>query len=78
MFTFDMPVACNYASFFDRDSGRTIHVDSFDNVEFTAWETGKNDFHRTLGTFTANSDKELNDTLSELATNKKCQSANKS
>ncbi|MGD1827334.1 hypothetical protein A203_18690 [Chromobacterium violaceum] len=69
MFKFDMTTECNYASFHDNETGRIVHVDSFDNVEFNAWIT-RGDEYLQLGSFKAESNDSLNSTLNKLVNNK--------
>lgn len=65
MFTFDMKVEQNFASFIDRETGVSVFVDSFDNIEFEVrvGTLSKSDY---AGVIRATDDYTLNQKLHEL------------
>ena len=62
---FDMSIEDNYASFIDKDSGKALFVDSFDNKEFDV-RVGTVTESEPLGVIIATSSEELNKKLEEL------------
>lgn len=69
MFNFSMSTRENFASFIDKETGRVVFVDSFDNHEF---EVRFGTFAETtfIGSVYANSDEVLNRRLQELVEEK--------
>ena len=62
---FDMSVEDNYASFIDKETGKSVFVDSFDNEEFEV-RIGTVTESEPAGTILATSTKELNEKLGSL------------
>ena len=62
---FDMSIEDNYASFIDKETGRSVFVDSFDNEEFEV-RIGTVTESKPAGIILAKSTKELNDKLGKL------------
>lgn len=56
---FDMKVSQNHASFYDKETGDFVIVDSFDNVRFNL-RIGTLGATRCVGSFSATTDEELN------------------
>ena len=69
MFDFRMSRDENFATFRDRETGRVVFVDSFDNIEFNV-RLGTMEESRDLGSFVAESDEVLNKKLHELVAHK--------
>ncbi|EMV9403974.1 MULTISPECIES: hypothetical protein [Klebsiella] len=66
MFTFDMQLDQNFASFYNPDSGKAVFVDSFDNVEFDV-RVGTLRESQHVATVHAETDEELNSKLQDVA-----------
>lgn len=62
---FDMSIEDNYASFIDKETGKSVFVDSFDNEEFEV-RIGTVSESESAGTILAKSTEELNDKLVNL------------
>lgn len=65
MFTFDMTLNQDFASFRDSETGRMVFVDTFDNKNFNV-RFGTASESKDLGTIIADSDASLNDQLRSL------------
>ncbi|WP_318385842.1 hypothetical protein [Enterobacter sp.] len=65
MFKFDMQIEQNFASFYHRESGKAVFVDSFDNEEFDV-RVGTLRESEFVATVHAHNDNELNDKLYEV------------
>jgi hypothetical protein len=60
-----MSIEDNYASFIDKESGKAVFVDSFDNKEFDV-RIGSVTESEAVGTIKADSSEELNRKLEDL------------
>ena len=69
MFNFSMSTRENFASFLDKDTGKLVFVDSFDNYEFDV-RYGTLEESIPLGSIQADSDEVLNHKLQELVQQK--------
>lgn len=67
MFTFDMSIDQDFASFRDSETGKMVFVDTFDNRQFNV-RFGTAEASIDLGTIIADSDVSLNTQLSTLIT----------
>lgn len=77
MFNFCMSTDENFASFNDRDTGRVVYVDSFDNREFSV-RLGTVEETVEIGTILADSDQVLNQKLHEIVDSREPQNDNNS
>lgn len=65
MINFNMTTKENFASFIDKESGKAVFVDSFDNVEFDV-RVGTLTESKFVGTIHAEDDSVLNSQLQQL------------
>ncbi|MGR2662462.1 hypothetical protein ACUXVY_12795 [Chromobacterium haemolyticum] len=63
---FKMSIKSNFYQVKDLEAKITYCVDSFDNIEFTAWATDRKGNKISSHNFTAKNSKQLNATLSKL------------
>lgn len=61
----NMSIKDNFSSYIDEKTGLSIFVDSFDNQEFEV-RIGTTDESISMGTIKANTDEELNKSITEL------------
>ncbi|PRD13515.1 hypothetical protein [Pantoea coffeiphila] len=71
MFKFDMHIDQNYASFYHKESGKAVFVDSFDNEEFDV-RVGTLRKSEHIATVHASNDDELNQKLNEATSRFLC------
>lgn len=65
MFDIQMTTKENFAHFSDKETGKSVFVDSFDNRDFEV-RFGTAAKSKFLGTVTANTDQELTQKLNDL------------